>query len=166
MALVYLRITLNQLILTSHAKVSTAEGKCFPVTLGSLLPLVSDVLLHLLPSRQWYQLLGGHQTQVLFGNEVLASTGADMVQAAACSPSSSSVVCCNLDLEVTARVEGGDIIAGTCPCSPVDLAKQHLAERLSLSLFTVKHRHGPFGQLLLRATDGRRWSRAQAVSLL
>lgn len=82
------------------------------------------------------------------------------------APSSSPVACCNLDLEVAVGVEGRDMIAGTCPCSPADLAKQALAEHLSLPLFMVKHCHCPFGQLLLRALDRRRWSRAQSGFLV
>ena len=80
------------------------------------------------------------------------------------APSSSPTARCNLHLEVAASVEGRDMIAGTRPCSLADLAKQALAEHLSLRLFMVKH--CPFGQLLLRALGGRRWSRAQGVSLL
>lgn len=58
------------------------------------------------------------------------------------------------------------MIAGTCPCSPAGLAEPALAEHLPLSLFMVKHCHCPFGQLLLRALSGGRWSRAQGLPFL
>lgn len=87
MALVYLKITLNRLILMGHAKVSSAGGKCFPVALGLPLFLASDIVLQgLLPSIQQYQWSPNPSSLWGWQDGVLASTGAVTAQAAACSP--------------------------------------------------------------------------------